>query len=61
MGKYKSEIKFNPEARREFLTGFKKRKDERRKKAEEKEKKEEKEKRKEIVNEKKRHIQRIEE
>ena len=33
MGKYKSEIKFNPLARREFLTGFKKRKDERRKKA----------------------------
>jgi hypothetical protein len=34
MGKFKSEIKFNPQARREFLTGFKKRKDERRKKAE---------------------------
>lgn len=39
---------------REFLTGFKKRKDERRKYAKEKVKKEEKEKRKEIVNERKR-------
>jgi hypothetical protein len=46
---------------REFLTGFKKRKDERRQKAKEKEKMEEKDKRKEIVAEKKRHIQRIEE
>jgi hypothetical protein len=46
---------------REFLTGFKKRKDERRQKAKEKEKLEEKDKRKEIVAEKKRHIQRIEE
>jgi hypothetical protein len=36
MGKTKFEIKFNPEARREFVTGFKKRKDERRKKAQEK-------------------------
>jgi len=31
----KSEISFNPEKRKEFLTGFRKRKDERRKKAKE--------------------------
>jgi ribosomal RNA-processing protein 17 len=61
MGKTKFEIKFNPQARKDFITGFKKRKDERRKKAQEKNKKEEKEKRKEIVAERKRHRERIEE
>ena len=34
-GKKKVEIKFDPMARKEFLTGFKKRKDERRQKARE--------------------------
>lgn len=53
MGKTKFEIKFNPEARREFVTGFKKRKDERRKKAQEKVKQEVKDKRKEILHERK--------
>jgi len=61
MGKYKSEIKFNPAARKEFLTGFKKRKDERRLKAHEKAKQEIKDKRKEVVQERKKHRDRIEE
>jgi ribosomal RNA-processing protein 17 len=61
MGKYKSEIKFNPLARREFITGFKKRKDERRKIAQDKVKQEVKDKRKEIVQERKNHRNRIEE
>ena len=61
MGKYKSEIKFNPVARKEFITGFKKRKDERRQIAKEKVKQEVKDKRKEIIQERKNHIKRIEE
>ena len=61
MGKYKSEIKFNPIARKEFLTGFKKRKDERRLKAQEKVKQEVKDKRKEMFQEWKKHRDRIEE
>ena len=39
MAKKKFEVKFDPEKRKEFLTGFKKRKDERRKYGEEMKKK----------------------
>lgn len=61
MGKRKFEIKFSSEARVEFVTGFKKRKDERRVKAKEILKKEEKDKRKELLAEKRKQRDRIEE
>eukprot|EP00347_Sterkiella_histriomuscorum_P016945 403351249 len=61
MGKHKSEIKFDSDKRKEYLTGFKKRKDVRRKVAQDKIKQEIKDKRKDVVQERKKHNERIEE
>ena len=55
-GNQKSEVKFNPEKRREYLSGFKKRKDERRAAAQELMKKEERKVKHEFVMEKKKQI-----
>jgi ribosomal RNA-processing protein 17 len=57
--KCKFEIKFDPLKRKEFLTGFKKRKDERRKKAKDIEKQEIKKAKKEHRKEKKKNIEAI--
>jgi ribosomal RNA-processing protein 17 len=58
-GKVKFEIKFDPMKRKEYLTGFKKRKDERRAKAQELVKVEERKARKETRKEKKKNIEAI--
>lgn len=57
--KCKFEIKFDPQKRKEFLTGFKKRKDERRNKAKDLVKAEERKSRKETRKEKKKNIEAI--
>jgi len=57
--KCKFEIKFDPQKRKEFLTGFKKRKDERRNKAKDLVKVEERKAKKESRKEKKKNIESI--
>ena len=57
--KCKFEIKFDPQKRKEYITGFKKRKDERRAKAKEIVKAEERKARKETKKEKKKNIEAI--
>jgi ribosomal RNA-processing protein 17 len=58
-GKCKFEIKFDPQKRKEFLTGFKKRKDERRAKAKELVKVEERKAKRETRKEKRKNIEGI--